>query len=392
MSFLGEFEHRDVQQMGATRPIVAVILVLAAFAAALLLIDRGALSPEQDTPLADRAAVPTIATPAEDSALRTSPSAPPPSLADSSESVIAAPTSELTGALNVDPEMVVRIPIPAELAEWYARDSGKMEFHEWLERLPRDSVWADSVETDFRDFINSKPELLNIRVLSIECRTNACEILAIGYEESAFRTWMEGMSELFTEDTWLQDRFEGPGEAGCGGGQMAPGIVALGCTFQSRELEAAELDGVDEIGDTLLTETAGAEAEDLDQIPLSEAMARLRESDREYAEVHQQMERESTDYSWSVFMETQLTEYLTSLPSLTDTSIVMVTCRTSFCEIQATASGDQAFPEFVIEMPLFHQQSWHDLYTEGLTMGEIGRDQYGILWMLRRGEAIEPSD
>jgi len=279
-----------------------------------------------------------------------------------------------------------------ELAEWYARDSGKMEFHEWLEQLPRDSVWADSVETDFRDFINSKPDLLNIRVLSIECRTNACEILAIGYEESAFRTWMEGMSELFTEDTWLQDRFEGAGEAGCGGGQMAPGIVALGCTFQARELEAEQLDDVDEIGDTLLTETAGAETEDLDQIPLSEAMARLREGDREYAEVHQQMERESTDYSWSAFMETQLTEYLTSLPSLTDTSIVMVTCRTSFCEIQATASGDQAFPEFAIEMPLFHRQSWHDLYTEGLTMGEIGRDQYGILWMLRRGEAIEPSD
>jgi hypothetical protein len=392
MSFLGGVEHRDVLQVGATRPVVAVILVLAVFATALLLIDRGALIPEQDASLADRAAVPTIATPAEDSALPTSPSAPPPSLADSSESVIATPTSELTGALDVDPEIVVRIPIPAELAEWYERDSGKMEFHEWLERLPRDSVWADSVETDFRDFINSKSELLNIRVLSIECRTNACEILAIGYEESAFRTWMEGMSELFADDTWLQDRFEGSGEAGCGGGQMAPGIVALGCTFQARELEAEQLDDVDEIGDTLLTEPAGAEAEDLDQIPLSEAMARLREGDREYAEIHQQMERESTDYSWSVFMETQLTEYLTSLPSLTDTSIVMVRCRTSFCEIQATASGDQAFPRLIIEMPLFHQQSWHDLHTASLTMGEIGRDQYGVLWMLQRGEAIEPSD
>jgi len=79
---MGECEHRYVLQVGTTRPIVAVILVLAVFAMALLLIDRDALSPEQDTPLADRAAVLTIATPAEDSALPTSPSAPPPSLAD----------------------------------------------------------------------------------------------------------------------------------------------------------------------------------------------------------------------------------------------------------------------------------------------------------------------
>ncbi len=360
MSLLGEIKRRKVFQVGAIFTVVTVVLALAALATALVLLDTRALLPEQEATVADSAGMPKITDPAVNDSFAARQAALPPTRTDSSESDVTGSTSESSDGLDVESENVNRIPIPADLAEWYARDSGKVEFHEWLEREPRDSVWADSVEADLRDFINTKPDLLDINVLLIECRTNACEILAIGYGDSAFRTWMEGMSELFTDDIWLQDRFEGPGEAGCGGGLMAPGIFALGCTLQPRELEAEQPDSLEEIGDTPPTETSGAEANDLDRIPISEAMTRIRESDRDYAEVHQQMEREPTDYSWSVFMETQLTDYFTSLPNLTDINIVMVTCRTSYCEIQATASDDSLMLDWVVEMSYFNQQTWHD--------------------------------
>ncbi len=394
MSFLGGIKRRKPLQVGAAYTVVTVVLVLVALALVLtlVLLDKESLIPEPEARVADAAAVPTIADPGVSDSFLARQRALLLSQLNSSESNVTGPESESTDGLDVEFENVNGIPIPAELAEWYERDSGKVEFHEWLEREPRDSVWADAVEADLRDFINTKPELLDIKVLLVECRTNACEILAIGYGDSAFRTWMEGMSELFTDDTWLQDRFEGPGEAGCGGGLMAPGIFALGCTFQSRELEAEQPDNMEDIGDTLLTETAEAEAEDLERIPLSEAMARLREDDHDYAEVHQQMEREPTDYSWSVYMETQLTEYFTSLPGLPNISIVMVACRTSFCEIQATTSDDLSYLEFIVEMPEFHQQTWHDLRSVGLTGGDIAPGQVGLLLMLQRSETIEPSD
>ncbi len=390
MSFLGEIKRRKPLQVGAAYTVVTVVLALVALALALVLLDKESLTSEPEAWVAEDAAMPTIADPAVNDPSDARQAALPPTHADSSESDVTGSTSESYGGLDVESENVNRIPIPADLAEWYARDSGKVEFHEWLEREPRDAVWADSVEADLRDFINTKPDLLDIKVLLIECRTNACEILAIGYGDSAFRTWMEGMSELFTDDTWLEERFEGPGEAGCGGGLMAPGIFALGCTLQPRELEAEQPDNLEDIGDTLITETPGTEANDLDRMPISEAMTRIRESDRDYAEVHQQMEREPTDYSWSVFMETQLTDYFTSLPNLTDINIVMVTCRTSYCEIQATASDDLLMLDWVVEMSDFNQQSWHDLHAVIATEGDLAPDQFGLLWMLQRGEAIEP--
>ena len=392
MSFLGEIKRCKPLQEGAAYTVVTVVLALVALALALVLLDKESLTSEPEAWVAEDAAMPTIADPAVNDPSDARQAALPPTRTDSSESDVTGSTSERSNGLDVESEVVNRIPIPAELAEWYARDSKKVEFHEWLEREPRDAVWADSVEADLGDFINSKPDLLDIKVLLIECRTNACEILAIGYGDSAFRTWMEGMSELFTDETWLQERFEGPGEAGCGGGLMAPGIFALGCTFQARELEAEQPDNVEEIGDTPPTDISGAEANDLDRIPISEAMIRLRESDRDYAEVHQQMESEPTDYSWSVYMETQLTEYFTSLPGLPNISIVMVACRTSFCEIQATSSDDSLALNWSVEMLTFYQQSWHDLHMVVVTGGDIAPDQFGLLWMLRRDETTEPSD
>jgi len=392
MSFLGEIKRRKPLQVGAAYTVVAVVLALVALALALVLLDKESLTSEPEAWVAEDAAMPTTADPAVNDPSDARQAALPPTRTDSSESDVTGSTSERSNGLDVESEVVNRIPIPAELAEWYARDSKKVEFHEWLEREPRDAVWADSVEADLGDFINNKPDLLDIKVLLIECRTNACEILAIGYGDSAFRTWMEGMSELFTDETWLEERFEGPGEAGCSGGLMAPGIFALGCTFQSRELEAEQPDNVEEIGDTPPTDISGAEANDLDRIPISEAMIRLRESDRDYAEVHQQMESEPTDYSWSVYMETQLTEYFTSLPGLPNISIVMVACRTSFCEIQATSSDDSFALNWSVEMLTFSQQSWHDLHMVVVTGGDIAPDQFGLLWMLRRDETTEPSD
>jgi len=147
---------------------------------------------------------------------------------ESPEIAGTVPTGASSESIDVEAEEVVRIPIPAELESWFESDPGLLESHEKLEREPRDSEWAQQLEADFRDFINSKSNLLDIKVLSVECRSSSCEILAVGYGDGSFRTWMMEMSELFVEDTWLKERFGGgPGEGGCGGGNIVPGIMGL---------------------------------------------------------------------------------------------------------------------------------------------------------------------
>lgn len=297
---------------------------------------------------------------------------------------------ERTGAssesIDVEEEEVVRIPIPVELESWFGSDPSMLEFHENLEREPRDPEWAQQLEAEFRDFINSRPNLLDIKVLSVECRSSSCEILAVGYGDDSFRMWLTEMSELFVEDTWLKERFgEGPGEAGCGGGNIVPGVMGLNCEFRSGEPEVAAIDTAEESStEFLIAESPEAESNAGNRIPVPQGMVALLETDGDLTDLHLRMEGEPTDHSWSVYMEDQMTEYLLSRPALDSSSIVLVECRTTLCQIQVIMEDGSSMVDWVLEIPEFFRQSWHDLVPAGANGDELASGATGLIWMLER--------
>ncbi len=135
-------------------------------------------------------------------------------------------------------EKTVRIPLPPEFALVDQSSSGFIfTFHDEVERQQRDPEWADFLDTKFRDRIASNPNLANIDVLSVECRSSVCEILAMGYGETAVRAWMDNqLSEAF-EETWLLEMPDGSeeqriGRLECGGQEVVPSEAALYCAVR----------------------------------------------------------------------------------------------------------------------------------------------------------------
>lgn len=133
---------------------------------------------------------------------------------------------------------IIRIPLPPEFALVNQKSRGIIfRFHEEVERQPRDPEWAGFLEAKFRDRIASKPILANIEVLSVECRRSVCEILAMGYSESAVRAWTsQELSEDF-EETWLLEMPDGSeeqrnGHVECDGAEVVPNVTALYCAVR----------------------------------------------------------------------------------------------------------------------------------------------------------------
>jgi hypothetical protein len=363
------------------------MLALAGTAIVLLQRDPATVSPDL-SPTNASGSQSAFAVSADGSVTPTEPMVSPVdgSVAEGSPAPEAVRSQEISAETAQEAAFVIPIPIPAELAPWLEEDNpGLLEFHRSLEREPRDSEWAQRVETDFRDFIDGKPGLANIDVATIECRTTNCEILAVGYGDAAFRAWMTEMSELF-QDEWLEERFtEGPYDFGCGGGNIAPGVMALNCVFQQVASQPAVDDSPDQIPiDFLIAESSEAAINDGSRIPIPEEMIPLFEEDRDLIDLHLRMESEPIDHSWSIFMEDQITEYLSSRPALESINIVRLECRTTLCQIQVTSQDEAGIFNWTLEMPDFYRQSWHDLVPAGVTGGEIASDTLGMIWILER--------
>ena len=375
MSILGRLKRRRVSSFGAANAIAAITLIVVGLVFVLLASDEEALTPEQQA----RPSESSSPRPTADSdrfGTRSEPQTPATgSQVDGSDSAPTNSAGDAAERLDLDSAEAVRIPIPGELAAWFEEAGpGAVERHERLEREPRNSEWADALEADVLDFINSKPDLLNVRILSLECRTMSCEILGVAYGDEAYRTWVLEMSELFQEE-WMEQWFHGPTNVGCGGQPMAPGVIAIGCSFSPSEPESdqpAPLEG---------------EGVDVDSLSLSERMTRLRARDSGLAELYREMQSEPTDPSWSVYMETQLTEFLTNHPDLGDSTIVSIECRSNFCEMQAV---DSSLLNWGLVVPDFYSQSWHDLNIASVIGEPISSEQDGLIWILRRREPGDP--
>jgi len=307
-------------------------------------------------------------------------------------------TAAYPGGTSVIAEQYRRIPIPAELQSWFEDDPSNLEFHEALERESRDAEWAYRVETDLREFINSRTGLTNINVLSVECRSKNCEILAIGYGDESFRTWVQEMSALLSDEAWLKERFQEPGVAGCGGGNISPGVVGLNCEFRSGLSELVASDQASErTFDFLIAESPEAQINEGNRIPVPEAFVELLESNPELAELHLRTESEPIDYSWSAYMENQLTDYMSSRPAFGGLTITRVECRTTLCEVQLVAADDSAVLNWTLEMPDLLRQSWHDLNLAGVNADQLDSGVTGMIEIFQRRatdgqDPAEPGD
>ncbi len=298
--------------------------------------------------------------------------------------------SESAATANDELEEFTRIPLPAEFEVAFQRERGLLEFHEQLEREPRNPEWANFFETGLREFIARRPALANADVLSVECRSSACEILAIGYGDSAFRTWMAEMQQALGE--WILEMPRDPeqeemqGGWSCGGDDIASGITALHCMLRMNDPLVSEEDTSEGTSyDFLLAESPEAETNESGRIPVPQDMVMLLEGNEELAESHLRMEREARDASWSVFMENQISEYLPNAPGWENFNLVLVECRTTLCEIQALTTPDpENILNWIIEFPDFARETWQDLEMADVNGAELPSGELGVIWIFER--------
>ena len=212
--------------LGQSISMLASVGVIAGIALVLAWVAVVFSSVDDDAPITD---VVELDTPTEPQA------AAAEDRAEISDTAVMVTASESAETADDEVAEIIRIPLPPEFALTYEKSGGLMfKFHEEVERQPRDPEWADFLEARFRDKIASSPNFANIDVVSAECRRSVCEILAMGYSETAVRAWMDDeLSEGF-EETWLLEMPDGGeeqriGHVECGGEEVAPGVTALYC-------------------------------------------------------------------------------------------------------------------------------------------------------------------
>ena len=272
----------------------------------------------------------------------------------------------------------VTIPFPDEFRVELARNTGLAEFHARLEREPEDAQWAARIERLLEEHITSTFDLSRFRVLSVECRTSACEVLAMGYGNEALRVWMEGMGELFETDV-LEGFKEGNGRAGCGGGDAGPGVFALSCTLEWFDPAVAQ-----PTAPSLSVDAPYPEGVSFERVGVQESLVPLIETSEPVYELHRRLELEATDLSWADYIEPLMTEYIASLEHADQIDNLTIACRTSLCEVQIIARGSEVFVELSSRMIEFHQLGWHSLSTAGMTGRDIEDGATGLVWMLER--------
>lgn len=277
-----------------------------------------------------------------------------------------------------------RIPLPPEFADLVERDEGFAEFHERLEQEAEDPFWAFRIEEFLKNHFDASLAVNGFRIDSIECRSSACEVLAVGYGDDAFRQWMTSVSGLvnsFDSDEEFEAFFGGPGTMGCGGSDVSPGVIALNCTFQRTDPALVE----DQPAETFSLETPYADGLSVERVPVDETVASAIETSREMYELHRRLERETRDYAWANYIEPLVAEYMGGLDPEQGIEFVDVVCRATLCEVQMVARDDDAFIEWLPSMFEFNREGWHDLTTAGLDGSEVVEGEAnGLVWFLER--------
>ncbi len=276
------------------------------------------------------------------------------------------------------------IPVPGDFAGIVQREGRLSEFHEKLEREPENLEWALPLERALEDLLNELLDPSQVAVKLIECRSDSCEILAVGYGEQAMKEWLE-MSQTLYESGMLEEwfRIEGPGQftGGCGGVDIGPGVIGLLCEF-SRAASQPDNADADTAGPFSLT-APYPDGVEFTTVPVPDDFVPLFETNAEVYEFHRALQAESVDHSWAPFVENQIIDYFSAIPELESVSYHHIECRMTRCEVQLTILDPQTAIAWGLELANFDDQPWHDLE---FTIYNVPADDdlIRILWLLDR--------
>lgn len=113
------------------------------------------------------------------------------------------------------------------------------------------------------------------------------------------------------------------------------------------------------------TTSAGSAPSTRVAVPVPEPLQALIESKDPQSgltlgEMHARLEEEPEDYAWSYQMEEYLRRHLAQPPDRAMFEVVLIECRTTWCEIQAFAHGPNGPGAFASALQSMTQQPWWD--------------------------------
>ena len=276
------------------------------------------------------------------------------------------------------------IPVPGDFAGIVEREGRLSEFHERLEREPKDPEWAQPLERELEDFLNELLDTSLVTLKLIECRSDSCEILAVGYGEEATKEWLNMSGALFESgilEKWFETEEPGQFNGGCGSVELGSGVAGLLCEFSRTVLQTE-----DEFSATSRTFSLTAPypaGVDFTTVPVADDFVSLYETDAEVYDFHRALQAETKDHSWAPFIENQIAEHFSKIPALESVNYHHVECRTTRCEVQLTISDPSTAIAWTLELKEFENQPWNDLE---FTIYNVPADDdlIRIVWLLKR--------
>lgn len=277
------------------------------------------------------------------------------------------------------------IPWPAEFAESAENQNPITEFHQRLEREPEDPDWALPIERAFADLLGELLDPSLVAVKLIECRSDSCEILAVGYGDESGKEWFKFVQTLIESgkvEQWFDESGDGRFYANCGVALIEPGISGLNCQFSKTALQSEETSNT---GPFSLT-APYPDGVDFTLVPVPDDFVRLFETNAEVYDFHRALQAEAVDHSWAPFVESQITEHFSTIPELESVIYHHIECRMTRCEVQLTIPDASTGLAWVLELGEFANQPWNDLEFEVYNVpanDELDR----IVWVLKRKDS-----
>ncbi len=137
--------------------------------------------------------------------------------------------------------------------------------------------------------------------------------------------------------------------------------------------------------DTANTREDGAVAESsAGEIPVPEELAGLLDEGGRMAQLHEQLEAEAEELSWSTYMEAQLAGYLSQKLALSELSIPLIECRTSMCEVQVIGYGDSPMQSWMNATGDMRAQPWYEFADVSIGTRQVAPGIMGLMLVLQR--------
>jgi len=286
------------------------------------------------------------------------------------------------GTVNVASGYFKPIPLPDEFAGMAEAEGPISEFHKNLEREPEDPEWALPLEHELADLLNELLDPSLVAVKLIECRSDSCEILAVGYGEQARKEWLELPQALYESgmlEKWFNPDGTGQFNGGCGAAEIGPGITGLNCQFSRADPQPPD---TGDTGPFSLT-APYPDGVEFTLAPVANEFVPLFETNSEVYDFHRNLQTEAVDHSWAPFVENQIIEHFSAIPELESVNYHHIECRMTRCEVQLTIHDPQAVVAWVLESGNFANQPWHDLEFT-IHNAPSNDDLIHTLWLLSR--------